>query len=195
MTAIVKSPLSALVARAATALPAATGATATAQRRRDRAHICAVLCDVSSSMDEAAGAKRKIDVLRAALAMLPQDVRIVAFSSYAAEIAAGAALPEPNDSTALHLALDCAAGIEPGRVIVISDGRPDDERAALTAAARLDARIDVIYCGPDNDRQGLAFMRRLARGGGQVHRRSMAREPQRLAATLRTLALPAPASK
>ena len=60
------------------------------------------------------------------------------------------------------------------------------------AADRLGSgvRIDVIYCGPDHDKAGMAFMRKLARGGGAAHHHSITRAPERLAPAVRLLALP-----
>lgn len=185
------SPLANLVARAASNLPAQTGATAKALNRRERGELRVVLADISSSMADMAGARRKIDILRDALRPLPASAQVVAFGSIPVDVPAGAILPPPSGSTALHLALRHVAPRQPSHIIVISDGHPDDERAALAAAAAMpETQIDVIYCGPDGDREGMAFMRLLARGGGQVHRRSMAREPDRLAQAVRQLALP-----
>lgn len=187
--------LAGVVAKAA-ALPASTGVTAQAIHRRERAGVRVVLADVSTSMAERAGARLKIDILRGALAQIPPSIRLIAFSSYAEDVT-GRPLPEPSGSTALHMALDMAVAADPGHVLVISDGHPDNPHAALQAADRLkSAQIDVIYCGPDGDYEALVFMRRLARGGGTVHRRSMSREPERLAQTVRAaLALPAPGAK
>ncbi|HBD89562.1 MAG TPA: hypothetical protein DEF16_02110 [Gemmobacter sp.] len=187
----IASPLAALVAKAAGKLPAETGATAKAAWRRQRGDLRIVLADISDSMTERAGARSKIEILRDALRTLPASVQIVAFHSAPIDVPPGTSLPPPGGSTALHLALRHVAAREPTHILVVSDGHPDDARAALAAADALtDVQIDVIYCGPDNDREGMAFMRRLARGGGQAQHRSMAREPQLLASTLRTLALP-----
>lgn len=189
---VIASSLAGIVTRAAATLPAETGAAARAAHRRDRADVRCVVADVSTSMDEWAGQRRKIDILREALKNIPPAIRIIAFSSIAQDVT-GHPLPPPSGSTALHLALDQAAALDPGHVLVISDGHPDDPAAALRAADQMPGvQIDVIYCGPDHDHRGMAFMRRLARGGGQVHRRSMVREPARITQTVRaTLALPA----
>lgn len=187
--------------------PATTGATAAAKERIERvqarqAHAGTarvLLLDVSSSMDERAGAKRKIDILRDALeGTYPQmpDAQLVTFASTVAEIRLPENLPAPAGGTALHLGLDAAAAHRPASTLVISDGRPDDEDRALEAAERLTGAIDVIYCGPDDDRQAVDFMRRLARvGGGRVHVHDLRREAgggRALAGTVRAaLALPA----
>jgi len=182
------NPLAALVSRAAQSLPAETGATARSARRDVRL----VLADTSASMAEAAGGRTKIDALHEALAALPGDVRTIAFSWRVVEVPRGAPLPAPNGGTALDLALQTAAGMDPDHVLVVSDGHPDDPASALRAASRLRCRIDVIYCGPDGDREGMAFMRRLARHGGSARHHNLAREPEKLGGALRQLMIEGP---
>lgn len=164
------NPLAAIIAQAAR-LPAETGATAQyKQRFASAGSATVVLLDCSGSMAESAGTQRRIDVLRAALDYaLSGGETLVAFSSHPTEISSPAALPQPSGGTALHLALAHIQGRTPRQTLVISDGRPNDEQAALDEAARLSGQIDVIYCGPDDDAQAIAFMRRLATvGGGRV---------------------------
>jgi len=158
------NPLAAIISRAASSLPKDTGATAGAAARRSAPQTRVVLADVSRSMGERAAGRRKIDALRESLSGV--DATVIAFSDRLTELPPGAAAPEPDGGTALHLALDHAACLGATHVLVISDGHPDDPGAALRAADRLRARIDVIYCGPDRDVEGIEFMRRLARGGG-----------------------------
>jgi hypothetical protein len=193
------NPLQSLIAGAAKSLPATTGATARYHARLDGAgSSVAILADVSSSMDERAGSRRKADVLGEALVTLWPELpaaRLIAFGSTAREVDSPADLPAPSGGTALHLALDAAAAHRPGRTVVISDGRPDSEDAAIAAADGVPGVIDVIYCGPDSDAQAIAFMHRLARkGGGRVVVRDIAREARpRLAPALRgLLGLPGP---
>ncbi|MBB2199778.1 VWA domain-containing protein [Gluconacetobacter sp. 1c LMG 22058] len=187
------SPLAALVARAAASLPTETGATAAAGAQRKNGGFTVILADVSSSMADYAGARRKCDILEDAIAPAVRDgAHVVAFGSYAKDLPAGGRLPPPAGSTALHLALRHVEAMRPRRLVVVSDGRPDDDKAALRAADQLGfVRIDVIYCGPDNDGEALRFMQRLARGGGAASAHDMAREPQSLANTLKRLAGPA----
>jgi hypothetical protein len=191
--------LQSLIAGAAAALPAATGET-----DRHRARISGagsgvvILADVSSSMAEAAGGRRKIDLLRDAIASAWPDLpgtTVIAFGSTAEAVPGPADLPPPSGGTALHLALDVAAKARPVRTLVVSDGRPDSESAAMAAADRLPGVIDVIYCGPDSDADAIAFMYRLARiGGGRVVVRDVAREarPRLDGAVRAALGLPAP---
>jgi Mg-chelatase subunit ChlD len=187
-----------MIAGAAKALPPATGQTERFKARMNgRGTAVIILCDVSSSMSEPAGANRKIDILREALENIWPDLpgaSLIAFASTAGPVASPAALPSPNGGTALHLGLDAAAALCPSKMVVISDGRPDSENSALAAAARLGGVIDVIYCGPDSDTQAIAFMQRLARaGGGRVYVRDIARNHAQLMPAIRTtLGLPAP---
>lgn len=192
MTTLPTSPLAALVAAAQKRLPAETGATAKAAARIARGDVRYVLADVSQSMAEPAGGRTKAALLEAALSSVRGSSRLVVFSSYPADLAPTQPLPAPGGSTALHLALDHIRPHDPTHVLVISDGHPDDAAAALAAADRLGSgvRIDVIYCGPDHDKAGMAFMRKLARGGGAAHHRSITRAPERLAPAVRLLALP-----
>jgi hypothetical protein len=193
------NPLQSLIAGAARSLPATTGETDRLKARFAGAGAAVViLCDVSSSMDERAGSRRKIDLLREALdsvwSELP-DARLVAFASTPTDLAGPSDLPAPAGGTALHLGLDAAARHRPGRTVVISDGQPDSETAALDAAGRLPGQIDVIYCGPDSDTGAIDFMTRLARlGGGRVVVRDVVRmgRPALGPAVRSVLGLPGP---
>lgn len=178
-------------------LPRETGATARAGKRAAAAGTATVvLADVSGSMQELAGQRAKHQLLQEALdSVLPQvaGAHVVAFNAYPVVLPPAAPLPYPAGGTALDLALDAARGLQPGRTIVISDGQPNDEHAALAAADRCPGRIDVIYVGPDCDEVAIAFMRRLARtGGGIMVVHDLRRRHQlALASTVRTvLALP-----
>jgi hypothetical protein len=128
-----------------------------------------ILCDVSSSMAELSGERRKIDILAEALdqALNRMDqCLLIAFSSFPTLIESVEDLPSPNGGTALHLALEEAYEFAPERTLVISDGQPDSRSDALAAAEDLTGRIDVIYVGPDDDVDALDFMRSLARQSG-----------------------------
>ena len=168
----VANPLQALLAAAAKN-PRVTGETGKYQARIDSAgsaHL--VLCDVSGSMQESAGGgRRRIDHLREALAVvLRPDHALMAFATGATWINSAAELPEPSGGTALELALALAATREPAATLVISDGQPNQPALALDVAKRVPGIINVLYCGPDNDADALAFMRQLARTGlGQCH--------------------------
>jgi hypothetical protein len=152
-------------------------------------------------MEERSGTRRKADVLREALDSLWPDLpgaRLIAFGSTAREVDSPGGLPAPSGGTALHLALDAAAASRPRKTVVVTDGRPDSEQAALDAAARASGLIDVVYCGPDSDAAALDFLRRLTRvGGGVIIARDIAKDSKlRLAPAIRdALGLPAPKGK
>lgn len=186
-----------LLLNQASKLPAAGEVERFEQRFEGATTDVVILCDVSSSMDESAGARRKIELLQDALdSIYPQlpDARIVAFNSTVRETSGGA-LPKPEGGTAMHFGIEYAGQYKPRQSVVISDGQPDNEDLALTAAADLSGTIDVIYCGPDSDKEAIAFMQRLARsGGGRVVYTGWSRtNGYALAPTMRrVLALPEP---
>jgi hypothetical protein len=185
-----KDPFAALIAQAAAA-PAPKVVGRYEKRLASAGTDQIVLADVSSSMVEAAGARTKIEVLREALATVP-PARLIAFASTPIEIASPAALPAPSGGTALHLALDLAATMRPARSLVVSDGEPDSEDAALEASERVPGVIDVLYCGPDSNRRAVAFLRRLARAGcGRYAGHDLRVAPLALAPALRALLLTA----
>lgn len=196
MSREITNPLQALIEAAASRPALAHPALVAARREAQRANRPAVIvCDVSSSMAERAGARRRIDHLRDALhAIEAPNRRVIAFSS-TARFAAGHEIGEPSGGTAMHLALDLAATVEPRLTIVISDGQPDDASQALRAAGRLGGPIETIYCGPDWDRDAVEFMRRLATAtGGRSHRHLWSDGAPRLSAAIDRLLISGPAS-
>ena len=152
--------------------PKTTGATEKyAQRLNGAGTGSVILLDVSESMNQHVGTQTKITLLKRALSqtlgLYTQDRPVLLpFSSAVGKIDNLAQMPEPGGSTALHLALEYARTFSPRHTLVVSDGQPDSETAALVAADRLPGIIDVLYIGPDSDAAALAFMRKLARTGG-----------------------------
>jgi Mg-chelatase subunit ChlD len=165
------NPLSALVKSAAQSLPKTTGKVAAQQQRLDRRRgATVILADISGSMESPAWSKhRKIDVLRDAVAqvMKEQNCSLIIFSDNARE---ATQVPDATEgSTNLAKALRMAQRYDPGTTLVISDGQPDNEDAALDVAQEFRGAIDVLYIGPDADLTAIGFMRRLAKiGDGQV---------------------------
>lgn len=160
----IANPMQALLRKAATTLPAQTGRVAVQQQRIDRrmgARI--ILADVSHSMESPAwGGLRKIDVLRQAVALTMQrdpKCRLIAFSKHAREVSV---VPEPGSNTDLVAGLEAARAHDPGVLLLISDGQPDDPKSALRIAQSWRGAIDVLYIGPDSDAAAIAFMRQLA---------------------------------
>lgn len=151
-----------------------------------------ILIDASSSMDTPVmGGKRRIDLLSAILEnVLTPGMHLVAFSDTLVPLEPGQRLPEPGGSTAMHLALEHAATLSPKSVIVISDGQPDDDKAALAAARALKCIISTFYCGDESDRRAISFLRSLAlcsRGGVGRPQIADLRKPEKLTGELRLL--------
>jgi len=115
-----------------------------------------LLLDVSGSMSEYVGEKRKIDHLREAVRDYA-SLRKVSFSSDVAE----GSIPNPNGGTNMADAFEHLLSSHPKEVVLISDGLPDSQEGALSAARSLACPINVIYIGPGGD-EGEAFMERLA---------------------------------
>lgn len=74
-------------------------------------------------------------------------------------------IPDPSGGTPLHLAIDFARANRAGRAIVISDGIPDSQGAALEAASRFGGRIDVVFVGNPGE-PGERFLKQLAESTG-----------------------------
>jgi len=133
-----------------------------------------LLADCSGSMNDLIGslgmtkAEHLQIALKDVLALYPK-IRLIAFHSYAKEIATAAELPKPTGGTNLARALEMAGRHKPRKTIVISDGLPDNQETALKAAEAITGAIDTIYCGPDQH-PAVEFLNRLSRqtGGKQV---------------------------
>lgn len=133
-----------------------------------------VLCDTSSSMtDFIGGGKTRYDKACEELSTLqntlPGRIAVISFASQPVFCPSG--VPQaPSGMTDLASALKFARVADVGdmRFIVISDGEPDSERAALEVASTYKGRIDVIYVGREGG-PGYAFLQKLARSkGGQA---------------------------
>jgi len=163
MSKALTNPLQSIIKQAAATLPASTGKVATQQARINRrTGETVILVDVSISMDGPAwGAQRKIDVLRDAVDVIRQrqPCKLIAFSAAARDVER---VPEPEANTDLVAGLKAAQAHDPGITLVISDGLPDNEHAALDVARTFRGAIDVLYIGPEGESKAIAFMRRLA---------------------------------
>ena len=168
MSTAIANPLQSLINQAAKEESIGT-VTKLRQRAQTGNETVVILADISTSMDESAGNRKKIEILRDALASVwpaALNARLIGFSSLPVHLSDPACLPSPFGSTALHLAIDSAKCLLPSRTVIISDGRPDNEMTAFAAADKLSGRIDVIYCGPEGDTQAILFMQLLARQTG-----------------------------
>jgi Mg-chelatase subunit ChlD len=127
------------------------------------------LLDISGSMDDKIGEKRKIDHLRDVMIKYP-DAKILCFSSGISKVSDTQSIPDPGGSTNLGRALKYIDGSvveKPERIILVSDGEPDDERDALEQAKNLSLPIDIIFIG-EKESKGYRFMHQLSSAtGGQ----------------------------
>lgn len=122
--------------------------------------------DVSGSMDEKLhDGIRKIDSLRAVMEKIP-TAKLICFSH---NIYTNQNIPEPNGSTRLDMAfryIDNKPSFEkPKKVILVSDGMPDDKTLSLNTAKKLMLPVDVIYIGKEGT-EGEEFMVTLAEATG-----------------------------
>jgi Mg-chelatase subunit ChlD len=137
-----------------------------------------ILLDTSGSMAFPESGGQRIDIateiLRLTLNKTP-TARVVIFNALPMELVGlgptigSLKLPPPDGSTALHLALNLIGKMtpKPTRVVVISDGQPDDGEAALRSGRALaPCAISAFHIGPDNDAVAIAFLRELASAGG-----------------------------
>lgn len=132
--------------------------------------VAVVIADISSSMnasdfDQEYGSR--YEQLMRELNKLQQDIpgkiALIAFNDTAQFVASGV-LPPARGTTDLAAGLRFAQAADGTgiRFIVISDGEPDSERAALDLAGQFSDRIDTIYIGPKGG-PGQAFLDRLSR--------------------------------
>lgn len=136
-----------------------------------------ILVDTSGSMctTDSRGGKSRYDVALQELAQLqahmPGKLAVIAFSD-SPVFAPGGQPPLLGGGTDLAGALKFAkvADVEGIQFVIISDGMPDDSRAALAEAAKYQNKISTIFVGPEADLYGgRAFLAQLAaKSGGQA---------------------------
>jgi hypothetical protein len=136
-----------------------------------------VIIDTSGSMgaEDSRGGKSRYDIaceeLKILQASLPGKIAVVNFSgSVQFEPGGHPMFLSGGTNLAKALAFVRIADIKGMRFILISDGSPDDEGAALHEARQFQNHIDVIYVGPEDRPYGRDFLQRLAKltGGKSV---------------------------
>lgn len=137
---------------------------------------CVVLVDTSGSMGSAdsRGGRTRYDVaceeLAALQGSLQGKIAVLSFSNTTMFCPDGVPFNQAG-YTDLAGALQFArvADVAGIRFIVISDGEPESADRALAEARKYQARIDVIYVGPESLPAGRDFLTKLAQAsGGQV---------------------------
>ncbi|WP_373545950.1 VWA domain-containing protein [Chamaesiphon sp.] len=154
-----------------------------------------MLIDTSGSMDEicqGTGRKRRIDILKEAISSIGwQDYQLVCFNFKVVPIQDVRDICEPCGGTALHRAIDYAASLYPSQTLVISDGEPEDEYAAIKSAEKLSGTISTLYVGDDSNREAIAFMSKLAKlGFGKPYVQSLDKGFQAISGTISQALLP-----
>lgn len=134
-----------------------------------------LLIDTSSSMgiclrdeNHNVTTTRRIDALREVVNMIrvSGDVPMIAFGGpIDATVRFVSDVPEPAGGTPLAQAILLAKEYGATRVVVISDGAPDNVNDAMEAARAFGGRVDVSYVGNPRD-HGETFLKALAAAAG-----------------------------
>lgn len=134
-----------------------------------------VMVDTSASMSvkDCQGGRRRYDLACEQLIRLqrelPGKVGVISWSSQVVFCSGGVPsfLQQGTDLAGVLRFVKPADGTSI-KLILISDGEPDDEQEALRLAKQFKSKIDTIYCGPEAG-YGRDFLRRLAAAtGGQA---------------------------
>lgn len=121
-----------------------------------------LLLDISGSMNECIGKKRKIDMLREAV-MQNTGVRQFVFSDDIHEVGYVPETAEGGTDLSRSFGYLKTENIinKNTRLVLVSDGLPDDSDDAIQTALQLEIPVNVLYIGPGNDK-GERFMKNLA---------------------------------
>jgi hypothetical protein len=124
-----------------------------------------LLVDVSDSMSSPIRTGgRRIDALRKVVADIrtTHPVPVAAFGlTGGAAVDVVDSIPEPQGSTPLDLAIEFGAAQGATHLVIVTDGEPNSEEAAFSAARAFGGQIDVFYVGDGEDRAS-RFCRELA---------------------------------
>jgi hypothetical protein len=133
-----------------------------------------VMVDVSSSMDvcDAGNGKSRYDVACDELAKLqnenPGEIAVGAFSNRADFCPSGVPIHAGGmTDMAAALSMMLMADNTGIRLVLISDGEPNDEQKTLKVAGRFKSKIDTIFVGNETG-SGREFLRKLAAATGGV---------------------------
>jgi hypothetical protein len=144
-----------------------------------------VMVDVSASMGvkdiDATGTKSRYDAACEQLANLqkenPGEIAVGCFSQRAEFCPGGVPvfMYSMTDMVAALRLMKMAdgAGI---RLILISDGEPNDEESTLKEARKFSSKIDTIFVGPETDQTGRAFLKKLSQATGGINIDSKAQD-------------------
>lgn len=158
---------------------------------------CAIIVDVSGSMAACDSRDNKSrwqvagEELISLQSDMPGQIAVFAFSDDVRFVPSGI-LPElgvlgAGTGMAKALRYVKRMGLDvPGiRIVLISDGEPDNRDATLAQARKFTVRIDTIYVGPEDRPRGRDFLALLARESGGIA--ATADRVEELAATTKLL--------
>jgi Mg-chelatase subunit ChlD len=133
-----------------------------------------IVLDCSGSMEshDAPGNKSRRAMAQEQLVKLQANnqgkIALVCFANYAVFSPAGIPV-ECGGTTNLAGALSYIQPCDDTgmKIIIVSDGSPDDEQKALGIAKQFKTPISCVYTGPEDDREGgRAFLEKLAKATG-----------------------------
>ena len=128
----------------------------------------------SMNMADSRGGQTRFDVLENELIRLqeanPGQIAVISFSSFTAWQENGRPILS-GGSTNMADALNFVKRIDGMNIaiVVISDGEPDDPKETLRIAKTFETHIDTIYVGPEHEREGRDFLRKLSEATGGKH--------------------------
>jgi Mg-chelatase subunit ChlD len=156
--------------------------------------VSILLLDTSGSMGyDCKGRQTRLDVLRQAVEDLNwQSFQMFTFDNICKRIKTPAELNYcAGGSTNLTMGLKKITALQPSQTIVISDGQPSDEETSIAVAKELTGTISTIFIGDDDDKEAIAFMKKLASlGCGRTYIQNLGYGHAELSATIARLALP-----
>lgn len=133
-----------------------------------------VMVDVSGSMSDrdAGGGMSRYDAARVQLENLqnemPGEIAVASFSSSADFSPSGVPINQGGTTDMVQaLKMMLMADNTDIRLILISDGEPDDSAAALATARKFKSKIDTIFVGNETG-YGRKFLQELAAATGGV---------------------------
>lgn len=151
----------------------------------DEHGVVFLLLDISSSMNsEMRNGKKKIEGLREVVREVKTrgPVQMAVFpphnSAGAAEFVTS--VPHPHGGTPLAQAIEWCKIEGANRLVVVSDGAPDDREGAKEKAKAFGGRIDVVYVGNPGGK-GAIFLKELAEMTGGSHFNGDLSTPKELA--------------